>query len=56
MKIVSWLASTLLGVCVGTSLVVSVLERSVSSFLLAVAMMCAIIFAISWMIVNDDDE
>lgn len=55
MKIIIWLISTLLGVCVGTGLVVSVQEGSLSSFVLAVAMMCALILAILWMIIDDNE-
>lgn len=54
MKIVIWLVSTLLGVCVGTGLVVSVQEGSLSSFVLAVAMICALILAVLWMIIDGD--
>ena len=50
MKIIIWLLSTLLGVCVGTGLIVSILERSLSSFLLAVAMICALALVIMLMI------
>lgn len=55
MKIFSWLLSTLLGACIGTSLVVSILERNLSSFLLAVAMTCFLVLALMWM-VNDGDK
>ncbi len=55
MKIISWFLSTMIGVCVGTGLVVSVQEGSLSSFVLAVAMMCSLILALLWIIINDDE-